>query len=288
MKLGLTMWSYFSLWREGSLAGVGDFIHEAKRVGAEGVELLDVFYRDRDIDLERNAALLALQETGLSVGVFSVSQNFAKRDPHERLIQLDKIKFGIDEAEFYGAKVVRVFAGDVSEDVTAEEALPWIIEGLSHASIYAETVGVKLALENHGKLAGRSDQVRGIIESVREQSGVEALGANPDTGNFMLVNEESHLAIRAVAPFAQMVHFKDFARTTPDDPEGHYTSLTGERYRGTALGEGDVDLAACIQVLKVAGFEGWVNLEYEGAEDARVAVPRSLAAARKFMNQPNG
>lgn len=283
MKLGLSMWSYFPLWRAGEIKGVADFIHEAKRVGAEGVELLDVFYRERDIDLERNDAFLALQETGLPVGVFSVSQNFAKRDPKARLEELDKIKFGIDEAEFYGAGVVRVFAGDVNEDITPDEALPWIVEGLSHASVYADLVGVKLALENHGKLAGRSDQVRKIIDEVREHSGSEALGANPDTGNFLLVNQPSHEAIKAVAPFAQMVHFKDFARTTPDDPEGHYTSLTGERYRGTALGEGEVNLGACIEVLKAGGFTKWLNLEYEGSEDARTAVPRSLQNARALM-----
>ncbi|POA74774.1 sugar phosphate isomerase/epimerase, partial [Pseudomonas sp. FW305-E2] len=84
----------------------------------------------------------------------------------------------------------------------------WIIDGLAEASAYAHERGIKLALENHGKLAGRGDQVAGIIADVRAQAGNDALGANPDTGNFLLVNQPSHEAIAQVAHLANMVHFK--------------------------------------------------------------------------------
>lgn len=287
------MWSYFHNWRKGDFE-VHTFIYEAAKAGADGVELLEFFYNEPHLERRthfeesyvaprRAAALAALKETGLPCPIFSVAQNFAKVLPEERRAELRKIMFGVDEARKYGAGVVRVFAGDVSEGITFDQAREWIVEGLAMASEYAASHGVKLALENHGSLAGRGDQVRALIDDVRAESGTDVLGANPDTGNFMLVNQRSHEAIRQVAPVANMVHFKDFMR----EPQGHegfaYAALDGTRYVGTAVGEGDVDLAACIRELKHAGFDGWLSVEYEGEENALAAVPRSIKNARKYL-----
>ncbi|MBV6459125.1 MAG: hypothetical protein HONBIEJF_02268 [Fimbriimonadaceae bacterium] len=275
------MWSYVHAWKAGKI-DIAGFIHEAKRIGAEGVELLDFFYKDRDAD--RAHAIKALEETGLPCGVFSVGNNFAKPTPEDRKNELGKIRFGIDEAVTFKAGTVRVFSGDVSEGITFEDAREWIIEGLTEASNLAAEAGVNLALENHGKLAGRGDQVREIILEVRARSGNDALGANPDTGNFLLVNQPSHEAIRQVADLAYMVHFKDFAKAS----EGHdgfaYAALDGGKYCGTAIGEGEVDLAECLRSLKQVGFNGWLNTEYESEEDPFTGVPRSIENARKFRD----
>ncbi|MBS1706996.1 MAG: sugar phosphate isomerase/epimerase [Armatimonadetes bacterium] len=282
MKLGVSMWSYVHAWKAGKI-DIPGFVHEAKRIGADGVELLDFFYKDR----EKEPALIqkALEETGLPVATFSVAQNFAKPDPLDRKAELGKIEFGVNEAVRYGAKVVRVFAGDVAADspINFDDARNWIVEGLAEASVYAESNGIKLALENHGKLAGRSDQVKGIIEDVRVRSGVQALGANPDTGNFLLVGQPSHEAIRDVAKYANMVHFKDFT-PAPEGFDGFaYGALDGSKFIGTAIGEGSVNLAECVAALKSAGFEGWLNVEYEAEEDPFTGVTRSIENARKFI-----
>jgi sugar phosphate isomerase/epimerase len=292
MKLAISMWSYFRTWKGGGF-DIPAFIREAKKAGAEGVELLDFFYQgggsnagamtSEEVAPLRAAAQEALAETGLPCPIFSIAQNFAKVDPAERAVQLQKIRFGVDEAVLYGAGVVRVFAGDVHGDLTFDQVRAWIVEGLSEASKYAADHGIKLALENHGTLAGRGDQVRGLVEDVRAMSGVDALGANPDTGNFLLVNQPSHEAIRQVADLANMVHFKDFAPA----PAGHegfaYEALDGSKFIGTAVGEGIVELATCIQTLKDAGFDGWLSVEYEGEEDPMTAVPRSIVNARKYL-----
>jgi hypothetical protein len=283
MKLAISFYSYYHAWRRGEL-DMPAFVHEAKRAGADGVELLDYAYGDRsNVEEIRAATLRALAETGLPVSIFSVGQNFAKTDPAAREAELQKIRNGVDEALLYGASVVRVFAGDVADGITFDQARSWIVEGLAEASKYAEDRGVLLALENHGTLAGRGDQVRGLIHDVRVAAGNSALGANPDTGNFLLVDQLSHEAIAQVAEFANMVHFKDFRR----EPEGHegfaYAALDGRRYVGTAVGEGEVDLAQCIAELRAGGFDGWLSVEYEGEEDSFTAVPRSIANARRYL-----
>lgn len=271
------MYSYVRAVQDGRL-DIPGFIHEAKRAGAEGVELLDYFYGPERI--HRTLAIgEALAETGLPVPIFSVSNDFAQLDPEKREAALDRIRFGVDEAVHYGAGVVRVFAGDVKEGVTFDQARAWIVEGLRAGAEYAADHGVRLALENHGTLAGRSDQVRGLIHDVDHP----ALGANPDTGNFQLVGQKGDEAIRDVADLAAMVHFKDFA----PEPAGHegfaYTALSGSRWVGTAIGEGVVNLEACIEALKASGFKGWLSVEYEGEEDPMKAVPRSIENASRFL-----
>jgi len=287
------MWSYFHIWRKGGF-DVSAFISEAKGAGADGVELLDFFYNDPNADRvplftadmvagKRAQAKGALAQTGLPVPIFSVANNFAQHDPARREEDLRKIQFGVDEALSYGASVVRVFAGDVSETVTFDQAREYIVDGLAKASVYAHERGIRLALENHGTLAGRGEQVCGLIEDVRARSGNDAIGANPDTGNYLIVGQPSHEAIQEVAKYAYMVHFKDFAPAPADWQGFAYKTIHGEPLIGTAVGEGVVRLGDCIAALKDAGFDGWLSVEYEGEEDAMTAVPRSIENARKFL-----
>lgn len=280
MRIGVSMYSYHRTVHQDGMS-IPDFIREAKAAGADGVELLSYYYRDADLD--RQAAREALAETGLTCPIFSVGQNFAKTDPSDRAAELEKVLFGVKEAAWFGAGVVRVFAGDVASGITFDQAREWIVEGLAEASTYAYEQDVKLALENHGTLAGRGDQVRGLIEDVRARCGNDALGANPDTGNFLLVNQPSHEAIAEVASYANMVHFKDFKLAPAGQHDHVYRALDGRGYVGTAVGEGEVELERCIQTLKDSGFDGWLSVEYEGIEDPMTAVPRSIANARRYL-----
>ena len=282
MQLGISMYSYVAAVKAGHL-NIESFIHEAAKLGAPGVELLDFFYTDWAAD--RKIALAALKETGLVCGIFSVANNFAQPTEEERENALNIIKLGVDEALHYNVNTVRVFAGDVYADstFTQEQAFTWIIDGLAVASDYAHSKGVRLALENHGKLAGRGDQINDIISQVRTKTGHSALGANPDTGNFLLVNQPGHEGVAEVAPNAYMCHFKDFVK----EAGGHYKGIDGTEYAGTVIGEGTVDLGASLSALKQANFSGWVNLEYEGEADPMTGVPASYANAKKFLDAVN-
>lgn len=287
MRLAVSMYSYYGAVKDGRL-DIPSFIHRAKADGADGVELLDFFYRDNGRDAEalvRDRALAkeALAESGLPIPIFSVANNLAQPDPKDRVLHVDRIRFGVDEALEYRAQTVRVFAGDVRDGITFEDARTWIIEGLCQAADYAHERGIRLALENHGQLAGRGEQVRDLIDEVRQRTGHAAFGANPDFGNFVLVDDSPADAVRAEAAYAYMAHFKDFIEAPADYAEWTFNSLAGKRYLGCVVGEGVVDLAGCIRALDEAGFDGWLSVEYEGVEDCLTAVPRSIAAAKALL-----
>ena len=50
------------------------------------------------------------------------------------------------------------------------------------------------------------------------------------------------------------------------------------------VGEGDVDLPACLAALRQAGYDGFVGLEYEGPESELSGVPRSAETLKRLVN----
>ncbi|MBZ0286271.1 MAG: sugar phosphate isomerase/epimerase, partial [Anaerolineae bacterium] len=244
----------------------------------EGVELLDYFWKDKASELPQIKKQIA--DAGLTLAVYSIGNDFFQPDAGARAKQLDDLKRGVDTAVELGTNVVRVFSGNAKEGYTLQDGLAWIIDGLRAGAEYAQQHGVTLALENHGLMAGRSDQVKGIITTVNSP----ALHANLDTGNFLLVGQNPTEAAQELAGLVALVHLKDFRRANPDETLHVYKGLDGVGYTGTVVSEGSVDLAKIVSILRDAGYTGWLSLEYEGGMDPiTIGVPRSLEAARKLL-----
>ena len=277
MKLSLSMWSVASAVQAGEM-DLMSFIDFAAAQAVAGVELLDAFW----IDAEREIPLVKarMSDAGLEMAVYSISNNFIRLDARERQRELDDLKRGVDTALALDVNLMRVFSGSYREGVSHEEGMSWILDGLTAGAAYAERQGVTLALENHGRFAGRSDQVRDIIERV----GSPALRVNLDTGNFLPVGQDPLEAARDLADLIVLAHLKDMRPAAPDEPGHVFADPDGILLTGSVIGEGLVDLPAMIVLLEEIGYSGWLSLEYEGAEDpVSIGVPRSLDAARRLL-----
>lgn len=280
MKLSISMWSVVSVVKAGKmdLPGFIEFAARQQENGAQGVELLDYFWRDRESELPKAKRQIA--DAGLGLGIYSIGNDFFQPDRGAWQKQLDDLKTGVEVAGQLGAPVLRVFSGNAKPGYTLEDGLTWIVDGLAAGADYASRHGITLALENHGLMAGRSDQVRKIIEAV----GSPALRANLDTGNFLLVNQNPTDAAKALAGMVALVHLKDFAKAPEGQTEHVYKGLDGTAFTGTVVGEGQVDLVSIVATLRKAGYAGWLSLEYEGGLDPlTIGVPKSLQAAQRLV-----
>jgi sugar phosphate isomerase/epimerase len=57
--------------------------------------------------------------------------------------------------------------------------------------------------------------------------------------------------------------------------------LDGRHYRSALIGEGAIDNRACLQAMKDAGYDGCINIEYEGdTYPAAEAVRRATSYLR--------
>ena len=275
MKLSLSMWSMVESVRAGKM-NLMRFIDFAASQPVAGVELLDYFWRDEKSEIP--AVKKKLADTRLELAVYSISNDFFQPDAGARQLQLADLKRGVDVANELGVSLVRVFSGSYREGYSPAQGLAWIIEGLAAGAAYAERNGVTLALENHGLFAGRSEQVRSIIEQVNSP----ALRANLDTGNFLLAAENPLAAAQNLVDLVALAHLKDFRYAEPNQTAHVFESLDGKRLIGSALGDGLVDLEAIIATLDQAGYSGWLSLEYEGP-DPMSGVPQSLLTAETLL-----
>ncbi len=79
-----------------------------------------------------------------------------------------------------------------------------------------------------------------------------------DTGNFL---EDPYDKLAMLAPYTVLVQAKTY-------------------YGGGMWYTLDLDYDRIAQIMRDAGFRGYVSLEFEGAEDPGVAIPKSLALLR--------
>ena len=277
MKCGLSMYSLLAPVRTGQLDLYG-FLDYAARSGFDGVELLDMFWTDEGAEVPE--AKRRCQSLGLELPVYSISTNFLQPDENARMAELASLKHGVDLAAQLGAPLLRVFSGDLLPGYTFERGFNLVVDSLAAGAEYAAERQITLVLENHGKVAGRSEQVRAIIEAVDSTF----LRCNLDTGNFLLVGENPVEATAALADFIALVHLKDMDLAPAEQTDHVHAGLDGERCTGVIVGEGLVDFGAIVEILVQQRYDGWLSLEYEGSADSmEFAVPRSLAAMRALL-----
>ena len=281
MKISASMYSLASAVKKESWSVI-DFIQYAKSINLDGVELLDFYWKNReDKEQEIKEALEALAQYSLQVSAYDVTNNFVKEASEERAAEVAKVIDGIHTAKQLGTQIVRVFCGDLHGDLTYEDGQGWIVEGLRECAKAAEAEGIYLAIENHGLLAGKSKQVKEIIQMVNSPF----VKSTFDTGNFLLVHESPAEAFDYLKDEIIHVHFKDFRKKAPGESVKGFRSTQGVEVIGVVPGDGEVDLAYIVNGLQAAQYKGWLSIEYEGFDDAKEANKEAVQRLKNLLER---
>jgi sugar phosphate isomerase/epimerase len=140
-------------------------------------------------------------------------------------------------------------------DRTDDEGFAWVIDSFGQLVDTAANCGVVLGLENHWGLGRTAEGVLRVIDAVNSPW----LQATLDTGNFL---ERQYEQYELLAPRSAFVQAKTYF--------GGGTWYTLE-----------VDYDRVADVLRRAGYRGYISLEFEGQEAHETAIPKSLALLRK-------
>lgn len=254
---------HYSLHRTCSAENL-DCLGVARTAQELGFEAIDFHARLLgDFEQAKDDIPAALAETGLTLSGLSLGNNFALDDQQALQEQIDTVLAGIDLAAAVDAPVSRIFGGHLHKEDRAHPDLlqknfERIIDALSIVVQAAEQAGVVLALENHGGLPASAAEQISVLETINSPN----LKATIDVGNYMQVEEHGHESLRKVVDYAAYIHFKDF----------HW----GPPLKACTLGDGDVDLAACLSILEDAQYQGYIAIEYEGHEEERLGIRRSM------------
>ena len=273
MKLSASAWSIEEKLFNKDMS-IFDFIKLCNKNGLKYVELLDCFWNDAgDID----QVLSLLKQLNMEVAAYSIGNDFVQESLVGRQDQIVEIKKGIDTACKLKTGLLRVFSGEPKDGISFDTAKVWIIDGLRQAAAYAEEMGITMVLENHGLFAGKSCQVKDLINQV----GSANLRANTDVGNFMLVNENPLEAVKALKDYIGFVHFKDFKEVTQNDKG--YTAIDGRKYQGTIFGRGEVPMEEIVNFLYKNGYDGFLSVEYEGIGDQVSGMLESIEFTKSII-----
>lgn len=264
MKTSITIYSLNQYFRQGKM-NVEDFV---KYCGTLEVDAVDLGYFWKDEEKEIRLAPDWLRDNNLELGAYIVGNDFAKKE-EERERQISSVKHGIERAFQLKTKILRVFAGNVKPDFSDyRKTKEILVSSLKEVSSFAKERGIDLALENHGRLCARTDEILDLLGEVDSPN----LRLNLDVGNFLRIDEDPVSSVKKLAHLAVHTHIKDFKKLD-------------KKTIPTVLGKGDVDLDGCLRVLKESNYQGYLSLEYEAEVDSKVGVESSLKALRKSLQK---
>ncbi len=273
-RIGVSTYSFWQ-FRPDGLRDIEKCIDLAADMGFDGVEILHVQMPD-----ESNAYLQKLKQrafrNGLDLCGFSTHQTFLSPKKEERQKNVDLTRHCIELAYRLGIPTMRVNTGrwGTSKDFdelmknrgieptlkgyTDEDGFGWVIDGLSQCLKKAEECGVVLGLENHWGLGRTPEGVLRVVDAIHSPW----LQVTLDTGNFL---EDPYSKLEKLAPKAVLVQAKTY-------------------YGGGVWYSLDLDYERIATMLHKHGYRGYISLEFEGKEDPRTGVPKSLALLRKAFD----
>ena len=290
MKFSVTSYSYNQYIRDGRMTQL-DAVRVASEMGFDGIEFTDLCPNSKPTWEEQIAYAKEIsaeaEKSGIEVGAYAMGAKLYHPDPMVCAAEVERLKRQVDVAAALGVKVMRhdVCSTVVYDGVTVsfDKMLPVIADGARQVAEYAATRGVRTCSENHGFVAQDSDRVERLYNAVNHPN----YGVLVDIGNFACADEDHVLAVSRLAPYAVHVHAKDFYKfpygAPGKDPSKFIVTRGCNLLKGCVIGEGDVPVAQCVAILKRAGYDGYITVEYEGVEDCMAGVARGLANLKTMV-----
>jgi sugar phosphate isomerase/epimerase len=278
-RIAVSTYSYWR-FRPDTKLSILECIDLAADAGFDGVEILHVQMEDSSPQMLQRIKQRAFRQ-GLDLCGFSTHQGFVSPDKAVRQRNIDHTLHCIELAYALGIPTMRVNTGgwgtsknfdELMKNKGIEPRLPgftddegfgWVIESLEQCLKKAEQCGVVLGLENHWGLGRTADGVLRVVRTIDSPW----LQVTLDTGNFL---EDMYEQMAKLAPHAVYVQAKTY-------------------FGGGTWYTLDLDYQRIAAILREHDYCGYVSLEFEGQEDHRTAIPKSLALLRSaFSGRPAG
>ena len=281
-KLSLAQWSLHKAMIEEKTIDPMDFAKKANEMGFEGLEYVSQLYNNELEALGMDVLLDSLKAKSNHYGMknllIMVDREGDLASPEEAVRDeaVENHKKWVDAAVFLGCHSIRVnLFGTMEREVWKETAK----DGLSKLAAYAKEKNINVIVENHGYLSSDAALLVSVIEAVDATN----CGTLPDFGNFCLKREGGELwnaacieeydkykGVKEMMPSAKAVSAKahDF------DTNGNETSI---------------DYVKMLQIVKGAGYTGYIGVEYEGKilseQEGIEATKKLLINAAKKLNK---
>ena len=251
-SISLAQWSlhkYFKRWTsDGYTDGEADPLDfpviTRQEFGIEGLEYVNTFYFEKIKEAGYLSEMKNRSENeGMKNVLIMVDAEGQLGDPDEasRKQSVSNHYRWVEAAKFLGCHSIRVNAGS---EGTWDEQMKLAADGIRSLCEFAEDLKINVIVENHGGLSSNGEWLGGVMKMIDHRRA----GTLPDFGNFRIAENEEYDRYKGVAelmPFAKGVSAKSYEF----DEAGN---------------EVRTDYYKMLQIVKDAGFKGYVGIEYEG------------------------
>jgi len=271
-KISLAQWSLNKAFFGGQLDNL-DFAAKAKNdFGIDGIEYVNQFFADKANDLSYlNQMKQRAADNGVQSLLIMIDNEgyLGSLDKTERKEAVEKHYKWVDAAKHLGCHSIRVNAFGVG---SAEDVASAAVDGLGSLSEYAAKTDINVIVENHGSYSSNGAWLAGVMKSV----GMDNCGTLPDFGNFCVKRDgegmwggncveeyDRYKGVMEMMPYAKGVS----AKTHDFDAAGN---------------EIHTDYTRVLQIVKDAGYRGYIGIEYEGQNlSADEGIKATIALLKK-------
>jgi len=269
-KISLAQWSLHKTFFDGKLDNL-DFAAKAKNdFGIEAIEYVNQFFKDK---AEDQTYLAEMKKRAADNGVKSLlimidgEGGLGDTDDAKRKEAVENHYKWVEAAKFLGCHSIRVNA--YGEGMAADVGKA-AINGLGSLAEFAAKSDINVIVENHGGYSSNGMW----LSNVMKQINLPNCGTLPDFGNFCLKQTEEekwadrtcldeydrYKGVRELMPHAKAVS----AKSHDFDENGNETKT---------------DYKQMLEIVKNAGYTGYIGVEYEGSklsEDEGIKATKAL------------
>lgn len=289
MKIGVSSYSFSRLVNNGVMSQL-DVVSKVREMGFDNIE-----FSTLSLSIGETPESLALKlkeecdRQGMEVTCYSVGADFLNGSNGDIDAEIERLKDEVKVAKILGAPFMRHdviygFPKGYTGPKGFDDVLPVLIKGCRAVTEYAQGFGIKTMVENHGFICQDSERVEKLINGVASPN----YGLLMDMGNFLCVDEDPAKAAGRLAQYAFHVHAKDFhikPGTASNPGEGWFRTRGGNYLRGAIIGHGNLPVVQCLQILKAAGYDGTISVEFEGMEDVLLGISTGLENLRRYIDE---
>jgi inosose dehydratase len=232
---------------------------EVADLGYEGIELFDGNLLEFEDDPARLEA--ALEELSLTlIGVYS-GANLVFADILGE--ELWRVRRACELGARFGAEHLVVGAGAQRTEPATDADYDRLASGLDEVERIADGHGLVASYHPHlSTIAETPEQIERVFSRT-------AIRFCPDTGHLQAAGGDPVELVRTYRERIDYVHIKDI------DASGGFVPL----------GQGVLDVAGVMEVLRDTGFDGWVTVETDGWDgDPSEGARTSLARLRELLS----
>jgi sugar phosphate isomerase/epimerase len=263
-EISLAEWSLHKTLFDNKMTNLDFPVVAKQKYGISVVEYVNQFFKDKAKDTAYlNELLKRCKDNGVTNHLIMIDGEggLGELDSAKRTQAVEAHYKWVDAAKYLGCRTIRVNAfGEGS----AEDVHKAAVDGLSRLGEYGAKEGINVIVENHGSYSSNGAWLAGVMKEINKPN----VGILPDFGNFCIRHEDN----KCVEEYDR---YKGVAEMMP-----YAKGVSAKTHNFDAAGNSvETDYTRMLKIVKDAGFNGYMGIEYEGdqlSEEAGIRATKAL------------